>query len=107
MARPKLEIDERKVRTMASFGCTYEEIASVLGCSVKTLKRRYKEAFNRGQDAMRASVRRMQVEKAEAGNVTMLIWLGKQYLGQTDRTDTTVREMTVEVNRLPPPRKED
>jgi hypothetical protein len=29
----------------------------------------------------------MQFKAAEAGNPTMLIWLGKQYLGQSDKQD--------------------
>jgi hypothetical protein len=28
----------------------------------------------------------MQFKAAEGGNATMLIWLGKQYLGQSDKT---------------------
>jgi len=34
------------------------------------------------------SIRRKQAELAMDGNVTMLIWLGKQRLGQRDRFDT-------------------
>ena len=29
----------------------------------------------------------MQFKKANDGNVSMLIWLGKQYLGQTDKVE--------------------
>jgi hypothetical protein len=35
------------------------------------------------------SLRRMQWEKAQTGNTTMLIWLGKQMLGQKDRLETS------------------
>ncbi len=31
------------------------------------------------------SLRRMQFKKAQVGNVPMLIWLGKQYLGQSEK----------------------
>lgn len=34
------------------------------------------------------SLRRQQIALAEKGNATMLIWLGKQLLGQSDKVDT-------------------
>ena len=34
------------------------------------------------------SLRRQQFKSAEAGNVTMQIWLGKQWLGQTDKVES-------------------
>jgi hypothetical protein len=36
------------------------------------------------------SLRRLQYEAAKTGNVTMQIWLGKQWLGQKDRTETDI-----------------
>lgn len=33
------------------------------------------------------SLRRAQMKLAESGNATMLIWCGKQYLGQTDKVE--------------------
>ena len=42
------------------------------------------EAMDRGRGMGRASLRRMQWEKAEAGSDTMLIWLGKVLCGQKD-----------------------
>ncbi len=87
MARPQLEIDESLVEKLASIGCTMKEIASVAGCSVDTLERRFADTIKRGQDKGRTSLRRFQWKAAEAGNVTMLIWLGKQLLGQSDKAE--------------------
>ncbi len=36
------------------------------------------------------------------GNVTMLIWLGKQYLGQREKTDAVVREEIVTIEEIAP-----
>jgi len=36
-------------------------------------------------DKDKAKLKELQWMLAEQGNVQMLIWLGKQYLGQTDR----------------------
>lgn len=36
----------------------------------------------------------MQLKAAEGGNVTMLIWLGKQLLGQKDKSELTGKDDT-------------
>lgn len=38
----------------------------------------------------KASLRRMQWKSAEDGNTTMLIWLGKNILGQTDKVQNEI-----------------
>ena len=85
--RPKFKIDYQLVERLARLQCTQEEIASVLGCSVDTLARdgRFCGIYKKGMAHGAICLRRHQWRAAEEGNVTMLIWLGKQYLGQTDR----------------------
>lgn len=102
MARPKKEIDLAKVEAAAAIGCTQEEIGSIVGCSDRTLQMREdcREAIARGQARMKTSLRRMQWKKASEGNVAMLIWLGKQILGQKDRVEETIREEIVEIERI-------
>ena len=93
MARPAKPIDIRQVEELARIGCTEEDMAAVLGVSVNTLQRRkrgcteFRGVIEKGQASLRNSLRRLQVKKALEGNVTMLIWLGKQLLGQSDRHD--------------------
>ena len=71
--------------------CTDVEIAHCLGVSEATLIRRkhddaeFAETLDRARSNGRMSLRRKQWEAASAGNPTMLIWLGKQILGQRDR----------------------
>jgi len=88
MARPRLTIDPDKVRLLAMVHCTDEEIAAQLNCSVDTLKRRYADVIKTGKRAGNTSLRRKQMEVAMSGNVAMLIWLGKQLLGQRDEQRT-------------------
>jgi len=84
--RPKFVIDYNQVEQLSGIQCTQEEIASFLGCSVDTLQRDekfcgiYKAGMNKG----RMSLRRKQWKSLDDGNNTMLIWLGKQYLGQRE-----------------------
>jgi len=40
--RPEKEIDDELVRTLASYDCSYEEIAAACKCDPSTLTRRFK-----------------------------------------------------------------
>ena len=80
--RPLKKISDREVLNLASVGCTNEEIAAMLDCGITTLKRRFGPVIKRGRNMARGSLRRAQFKAALAGNATMLIWLGKQLLGQ-------------------------
>jgi hypothetical protein len=98
--RPLIEIDWKKVDAMCQIQCTGEEIASVLDIDYSTLeracKREHKVGFADyiGQKKLggKASLRRNQWKLAENGNATMLIWLGKNYLGQKDSMDESETE---------------
>lgn len=90
------EIDVKTVESAAGIGCTVEEIAAVVGVSTKTIYSRMKdapeimEAIERGRETGKATLRRLQWQGAQAGNATMLVWLGKQILGQRDQVDTNI-----------------
>ena len=84
MARPKKEIDAEQVRKLAGINCSMEEIGSIVGCSVDTLERRFADVIKEGRTHGRMSLKRKQFEVAMGGNVSMLIWLGKNVLGQRD-----------------------
>jgi len=87
--RPKKVIDYDMVKKLAHIHCTQQEIANILEVSVDTLQRdeEFCGIYKKAMDDAKASLRRLQFRKAESGNPTMLIWLGKQYLGQTDKQD--------------------
>ena len=102
MGRPKADIKPEQVAALARIGCTQEEIAAVLKCTPLTLRNRFKEEIRSGMDEMRASIRRWQYMKAKDGNVAMLIWLGKQYLGQKDRMEETHKAEVIEIERIAP-----
>jgi hypothetical protein len=84
--RPKKIIDYEVVNKLASIMCTQEEIASVLEISARTLQRdeEFCRVYKNALDAGKMSLRRAQMKKALAGDTSMLIWLGKQILGQKD-----------------------
>ena len=84
--RPKYQIDYNVVRNLAKMFSTQEEIASVLGVHVRTLQRDkefcriYKDSINEGKTCLR----RHQFNLSEK-NPQMAIFLGKQYLNQSDK----------------------
>ena len=93
MARPKIKIDFDMVKKLCAIQCTGQEIADVLDVSYDTFERRVIEVYQisfadyikKHSANGKMSLRRKQHEVAMNGNTTMLVWLGKQYLGQTDK----------------------
>jgi hypothetical protein len=96
--RPKKDIDLAAVKQLAGMQCTDEEMAAVLGISHDTLNRRkqsdpaFVEAMQAGKAHGRSSIRRQQFATAMKGNVPMLIWLGKQYLGQREKFEEAAEQ---------------
>src|SRR5438093_628129 len=94
MARPQIQINWNDVEKLCGLQCTEEEIAQFLGVSVDTLYRACKrdhkssfaEYFAQKRGLGKVSLRRAQWALAQKGNATLLIWLGKQYLGQRDKS---------------------
>lgn len=97
----KLKVDLDKAADLFSKWCPQTEVAAALGVSVDTLERRVwdakklklaefaRECKEKGNIPLRAK----QLEVALKGNVTMLIWLGKQRLDQRE-PDAKEREDT-------------
>lgn len=83
-----------KLKLLGAAQHSRPEAAALLGvsksCFNEFLAKNKKalEAFEEGLENGKASLRRMQFKNAQAGNVTMQIWLGKQYLGQKDKHET-------------------
>lgn len=110
MGRKKIILSEKEfsgVEYMAKIHCTGEEIAGVLGIDYDTLNRNIKEKYKMGISEFlkkhsasgNMSLRRAQWNSAENGNVTMQIFLGKQWLGQTDKIETNISKITPETRK--------
>ena len=94
MARPKkYNIDTEQVEKLAGLGCTNTEIGSFFGCSSDLIEKSYSEYLTKGRDKGKIRLRQLQMKSAERGNVAMLIWLGKQMLGQADKQEVTTTEL--------------
>ncbi len=90
MARPRKPISEDQVIQLAAINCSYAEMAAVLDIDASNLTRRFAQVIEKGRATGRMSLKRKQWEMAMGGNITMLIWLGKQNLGQTDKWENRI-----------------
>ena len=83
------DIDGEDVRKLSEKFWPKSEIAAFLGCHVDTITNRFQEIYLKGRENGKSKLRDIQLRAAMSGNVTMLIWLGKQYLDQTDKTQVS------------------
>jgi hypothetical protein len=88
MARPKKDIKAEEVQKLAAMQCTNVEIAAFFDVDEGTIRKRFPEQIAKGKEIGKMSIRRAQFNLATGGNATMLIWLGKQYLGQTEKLES-------------------
>ena len=89
------------VAKLAGYGCTQEEIASDVGVHFNTLnnvrnRAKFKAAVERGKLTFTQSIRANQMVIMKRGSAAMAIFLGKNYLGQTDRANIEVNEYPME-----------
>ena len=100
MGRPLIELDLKLLEELCTIGCTDSELAACLDVSLKTIENRKREdeeflrIYKRGHESGKMSLRRRQWQKAMEGNIGMLIWLGKQLLGQKDQLEHTATDFT-------------
>lgn len=94
--RPKKIIDQKQFEELCKIQCTQEEIQAVLNVQDDTIQRWCKETYGKGfsevfkqkREGGHASLRRSQwLTATEDRNPTMQIFLGKNYLGQTDKQE--------------------
>lgn len=82
--RPPKPVDAAVVEGMAYAGGTNVEIADFCGVSADTIERRFRDSLTKSRARRRLRLRQLQWKAAEAGDKTMLIWLGKVELGQSE-----------------------
>jgi Zn-dependent peptidase ImmA (M78 family) len=93
---------------LISFFCTIEEIASFFKVSIDTVERRlfdrhnakFAEYSSKVRDLGKIKLRKKQWDIAMSGNSSLLIWLGKQYLGQSDKQETKLDSSKIDINYI-------
>lgn len=95
-------VDPVMVQAWAQADCTVQEICGMLGVSADWFDDYRRDnpevelALTRGRATARYSLRNAQMREALAGSPQLLIWLGKQMLGQSDKVQVK-SESTVSV----------
>jgi len=84
VGRDKTVVPPLEVYKLAQLGCKDIEIADWFGINAETLRYNFKAELTKGRESLKQSLRRAQIKTALSGNATLLIWLGKQILGQQD-----------------------
>lgn len=105
------KIDKATFEKLCSIMCTEEEICGFFDISHDTLNRwchqeykcTFREAFSIKSSTGKIALRRIQFKQAET-NPSMAIWLGKQYLGQSEHIESVSTDFVQVINDVP---KED
>lgn len=105
MARPKKELENLEFNGWDQLDAliiwaSQAYCCEKLGMNTDTLALRIKERYGlsfseykyKRQESMRINLLKKQYDVAMQGNVSMLIWLGKQHLGQKDKHEETVKQ---------------
>ena len=104
--RPRKEIDIKEFEKLCYIQATLEEIAGWFECDAKTIEARVgdyyvdeegnRPTFSEIADGLRGKgkigVRRGQFQRAQAGSDKMLIHLGKNYCGQSEKSEIEVTQ---------------
>ena len=95
IGRPNFEFTPKileQIKNMASYMCSKQEIGKIIGCSESTINRNQlaQEAWEQGVALAKQAIRKTQFDIATKLNSSiMAMWLGKVYLGQSDKVQNT------------------
>jgi len=104
--RPRHKIDWKKVESLIIHGCSGVQIAATLAIHPETLydrclkehKRTYSDYSHEFWQKGNAQLHAKQYQMAMQGDKTLIIWLGKNRLKQTDKIESTI-DAKVEVSQ--------
>lgn len=97
VGRPKKELDWRLIDSILQYGASLVDCSDICEMSEDSVQNKIKAKYgvtfseyrDRKKSKMRMKLRQKQFDLALKGNVPLLIWLGKQELGQSDRAENT------------------
>ena len=100
------EVDE--VARMAAVGAPDRMIGDALGISVRTIQRKFAAIVRKARALRRIKILECQMAAVEKGVPALLIWIGKNELGQLDAPEapketTTKPDTTLKIVRMKPP----
>jgi predicted ArsR family transcriptional regulator len=100
MARKAFAVNDavrERVRYLAGVGVRQDDIAKILGCAPKTLRKRLREELDRGVAEANATISGSLFAAAKAGNTTaQIFWLKTRAHWREGKADDAVPEIDAE-----------
>lgn len=84
IGRNKVVIPEEQVAELSKLHCTNKEMADFFEVPLQTFMDNFRDIITKNRLITKQRLRSKQLEVAFNGDRTMLIWLGKQMLGQSE-----------------------
>lgn len=108
LGRPEKDMDWKLLDSVLQYGASLIDCSELLELSEDTIQRKIKDAhgvtFSQYRESkkskIRMKLRQKQYDVAMQGNVAMLIWLGKNELGQTDKLEHDAAKGASDLIRL-------
>lgn len=85
IGRDKIVVPEEQVLELAKLHSTNQEMADFFGVKLQTFVDNFRDIIQKGRLLTKQRLRKAQLDLAFKGDRTMLIFLGKNILGQTDQ----------------------
>ena len=85
VGRNKVVIPEQEFLKLAELHCSWKELSDFYGVAVGTLRDNFADLYKKGTTTTKQRLRKAQLDLAlNKHDRVMLIWLGKQMLGQSE-----------------------
>jgi len=89
IGRNKTVIPEEQVYELAKLHCTNKEMADFFDVPLSTFTDNFRDIITKGKLETKQRLRAAQLKLALNGDRTLLIWLGKNILGQSEQPINT------------------
>ena len=89
IGRDKTVVPEEQVLELARLHCTNQEMADFFEVKLQTFVDNFRDIITKGRLETKQRLRAAQLKLAPGGDRSMLIWLGKNILGQSDQPINT------------------
>ena len=108
--RPKFEptVENERICSLGvAFGLTHEQIAKLVGCSAKTLRKHFQHALDTGKEKLIMSLGTKLFSKAMKGDTISAIFLAKTKAGFQEKIEHEGLPNQISVSfALAPPKEE-
>ena len=92
IGRDKIVVPEEQVLELAKLHSTNQEMADFFGAKLQTFVDNFRDIITKGRLVTKQRLRKAQLDLAMNGDRTMLIWLGRNILSQSDNPINTSEE---------------